>query len=64
MFLRVLSAMLAADAIDRHVRAQQRRARDTLQQTRAHGVAPPAPGARAATRPPIGRFDPRAPERL
>ena len=63
MFLRVLSAMLAADAIDRHVRAQQRRARDTLQRTPTHGVARMAPGSPAANPGPIGRFDPRAPER-
>jgi hypothetical protein len=63
MFLRVLSAMLAADAIDRHLRAQAQRARDTLQQTPAHPVAPLKPGTPAGTRRPIGRFDPRAPER-
>jgi hypothetical protein len=63
MFLRVLSAMLAADAIDRHVRAQERRARDAQKRTPAHTVAPSALVAPDGTRRAIRRFDPRAPER-
>jgi hypothetical protein len=63
MFLRVLSAMLAADAIDRHMRAQERRSRDAQERTAAPSLARMAPGTQAGTRRPIGRFDPRAPER-
>jgi hypothetical protein len=64
MFFRVLSAMLAADAIDRHLRATQRpyrdsRAYETDARVSQSARATPAAGAHHS----VGRFDPRAPER-
>ena len=65
MFLRVLSAMMAADAIDRHRRAQQqRRLVDERSRQVAHAPALPATDSRERG---LGgaaaEWDLRAPER-
>jgi hypothetical protein len=64
MFFRVLSAMLAADAIDRQLRATQRPHGDQRPLATDHPAAHTARTTPAAhTQHPMGRFDPRAPER-
>ena len=58
MFLRAFITMIAADAIDRHMREQQHRARAAAEEARA--------AAAGATRRPRFaplEFDPRRPER-
>ena len=66
MFFRVLSAMLTADAIDRHIRTQQPRYwYPQVPPTAGAGVAPvsrrlPPEGRTFAAAP---AWDPRAPER-
>ena len=52
MFVRAFITMVAADAVDRHLREQQHRAWLAQQQARAGGPAwPPAPAARPAHEP-------------
>jgi hypothetical protein len=66
MFFRVLSAMLAADAIDRHLRAQQHTPgqQESGQIPEHRTVADRGGTPRAEDRDrDTPRFDPRAPER-
>ena len=58
MFIRAFITMVAADAVDRHMREQQRRA--WLAEDRARAEAQAAHHGPSAS--PVG-FDPRQPER-
>ena len=64
MFFKVLAAMVTADAFDRRMREQQRRAWLAQDQLRRSGTAAPltAPDSAPTGRQPAG-WDSRAPER-
>jgi len=58
MFIRALITMLAADAVDRHIREQQHKAWLAEYEARAAAATRPA-----TPRPATWRYDPARPER-